>query len=146
MMRRRTLLAGMLAVLPLVASPALAKSPPKEGEQKEKKDKEKPAPLPQAANGERYIKLPPIVLELWDRNGVFHLSSVDFVLIASDDTKLAEKNLSDKMRKVLNGISYEEYTATNPAPFMKDTMLDLIRKQPGGEKVKEVLISKMLFR
>ncbi len=137
-MKRRTVLAG-LVLFPLAAA----------AEDKKKEDKKKDSkggPLPIPAKGQRYARLPTIALELWDGYGNFHLSTVDLLLLVPEEAKISEKVVSDKMRKVLNGIPYEEYMSGNPAPMIKATMLELVRKEPGGEQTIEVLISKMLFR
>ncbi len=110
-----------------------------------KKEKDKPGQLPIPGKGERYARLPTIVLELWDKLGNFHMSSLDLLLLP-DDAKCPEKQLSDKMRKALAAVSYEEYMGANPAPTIKSSMLALARKEPGCETIKDVLISKMLFR
>lgn len=141
MIGRRALLAALL-LLPLAAR-AEQKDKKKEKEDKKKEGK---GPLPIPAKGERYARLPTIALELWDSYGNFHLSTVDLLLLVPEEAKFAEKAVADKMRKVLNGIPYEEYMSSNPAPMIKATMLDLVRKEPGMEGTKEVLISKMLFR
>lgn len=141
MIGRRLVLAGLLT-LPLAAR-AEEKDKKKEKEDKKKEGK---GPLPIPAKGERYARLPTIALELWDSYGNFHLSTVDLLLLVPEEAKFAEKSISDKMRKVLNAIPYEEYMSSNPAPMIKATMLDLVRKEPGMEMTKEVLISKMLFR
>jgi hypothetical protein len=120
---------------------------PKKEEKKEKKEKkEKEGPPPSPGKGERYIRLPSISLELYDKLGNFHLSSVDLMLLAPEEAKMPEKKIAEKMGKVLNVIPYEEYMKGNPAPLIKSMMLDLVRKEPGGEGVREVLIYKMLFR
>ena len=137
-MKRRALLAALL-VFPMAA---LAEEKKKE----DKKKEGKAAPLPIPAKGERYARIPTIALELWDGYGNFHLSTVDLILLVPEEAKFSEKVISDKMRKVLNGIPYEEYMSSNPAPMIKASMLELVRKEPGCEQTKDVLISKMLFR
>lgn len=137
-MKRRALLAA-LVLFPLTAA----------AEEKKKEDKKKEAksgPLPIPAKGQRYARIPTIALELWDGYGNFHLSTVDLLLLVPEEAKFSEKVISDKMRKTLNGIPYEEYMSGNPAPMIKATMLELVRKEPGCEQTIDVLIAKMLFR
>jgi hypothetical protein len=137
-MKRRVLVAAFI-LFPLAA---IAEDKKKEDKKKEGKS----APLPIPAKGQRYARLPTIALELWDGYGNFHLSTVDLLLLVPEDAKFSDKVISDKMRKVLNGIPYEEYMSSNPAPMIKATMLELVRKEPGCEQAIDVLISKMLFR
>lgn len=141
-MKRRAVLAALLA---LPASALAAEK--KDDKKKEDKKKEgKGAPLPIPTKGQRYARIPTIALELWDGYGNFHLSTVDLLLLVPEEAKFSEKAISDKMRKALNGIPYEEYMASNPAPMIKASMLELVRKEPGCEQTIDVLIAKMLFR
>jgi hypothetical protein len=140
MLRRRFL--STLAAAFLLAPAAFAA----EKKDEKKKDDKKPAQLPIPGKGERYIRLPTIVLELWDRDGNFRMSSVDLLLLVAEDAKLAEKALAEKMKRTLNATPYEEYMRANPAPMIKATMLDLAKKEPGGDKIKDLLINKMIFR
>jgi hypothetical protein len=143
-MKRRSFLSGLLLALPVSATAAEKKDDKKKEKEDKKKDGKGPLPIP--AKGERYARIPTIALELWDGYGNFHLSTVDLLLLVPEEAKFSEKLISDKMRKVLNGIPYEEYMNGNPAPMIKATMLELVRKEPGCEQTKEVLIAKMLFR
>jgi hypothetical protein len=144
MMRRRLFI--LLALAAAGAPSSLRASEKKDDKKKDDKKDKKGGPLPIPAKGERYARIPTIALELWDGYGNFHLSTVDLLLLVPDEAKFSEKVLADKMRRVLNGIPYEEYMSANPAPMIKATMLELVRKEPGCEQTKEVLISKMLFR
>jgi hypothetical protein len=138
-MKRRALLAALF-LFPVAAAVA------EEKKKEDKKKDNKPGPLPIPAKGERYARIPTIALELWDGYGNFHLSTVDLILLVPEEAKFSEKVISDRMRKVLNGIPYEEYMSGNPAPMIKASMLELVRKEPGCEQTKDVLIAKMLFR
>lgn len=141
MLRRRFV--ATLAVSMIMASSAALASEKKDDKKKEDK---KPSQLPVPGKGQRYVRLPTIVLELWDRDGNFRMSSVDLLLLVTEDAKLAEKALADKMKRALNATPYEEYMRANPAPMIKASMLDLARKEPGGDKILDLLISKMIFR
>ncbi|CAA7626216.1 hypothetical protein [Magnetospirillum sp. SS-4] len=146
-MLRRHVIALLALALAAPAAIAAESSDAKKEEKKKKNDeKKKASQLPIPAKGERYIRLPTIVLELWDRDGNFRMSSVDLLLLVAEDAKLSEKALSEKMKRTLNATPYEEYMRSNPAPMIKATMLDLARKEPGGDKIKDLLISKMIFR
>ncbi len=142
-MLRRHVISGLAALL---FSSALCPAMASEKKDEKKKEDKKPNQLPIPGKGQRYVRLPTIVLELWDKDGNFRMSSVDLLLLVHEDAKLAEKTLSEKMKRQLNSTPYEEYMAANPAPMIKATMLDLARKEPGGEKIIDLLISKMLFR
>ncbi|MDO8608182.1 MAG: hypothetical protein Q7R40_16730 [Phaeospirillum sp.] len=140
MLRRRFVVALSAAL----AMPPAAFAAEKKDEKK--KEDKKPSQLPVPAKGQRYVRLPTIVLELWDRDGNFRMSSVDLLLLVTEDAKLAEKALADKMKRTLNATPYEEYMRANPAPMIKASMLDLARKEPGGDKILDLLINKMIFR
>lgn len=125
-MRRRTLLrlAAALPWLVIARRPAAAQKPK-----------------------ERYAKLGPMALELWDAGGTFHLVSMDLVLVVVPvEAKPPSKDVVDSIKRALLTVSYEEYVATNPAPIIKSLALEAVRAQPGGEFVTEVLIAKMMFR
>lgn len=140
-MLRRFFLATFAAAL---AAPLAALAAEKKDDKK--KDDKKPGQLPIPGKGERYVRLPTIVLELWDKDGNFRMSSVDLLLLVAEDAKLAEKALAEKMKRTLNATPYEEYMRSNPAPMIKATMLELAKKEPGGDKIKDLLINKMIFR
>ncbi|WP_155801666.1 hypothetical protein [Magnetospirillum molischianum] len=133
-MRRRTFVLTALAALAPLA--ALAE------EKKEKKNDRLPIP----AKGDKYVRLPTMALELYDKAGQYHMSSIDLILQVSEEAKFSEKHLSDKMRMAFNVIPFEEYAQGNPAPMVKSLALEIARKEPGSELTRDVLISKMLFR
>ena len=140
-----TALAGFALAQPLRPARANEHGGDEKKDEKKKDDK-KPGQLPIPAKGQRYARLPTIVLELWDKLGNFHMSSIDLLLLVPEEAKFSDKVIADKMRKALNAIPYEEYMAANPAPMVKASMLDLVRKEPGAEQTIDVLIAKMLFR
>lgn len=99
-----------------------------------------------AEEKDRFAKVPPVVLELYDEKGIFHLCVIELVLQMPEKGKVSEKVLAEKMQKVLNAIPYEDYVKSNPAPLIKSMALDMVRKEPGGTDVKEVLIKNIVFR
>lgn len=133
MHRRTFILTALVALSPLAA---------RAEEKKEKKTDRLPIP----AKGDRYVRLPTMALELYDKAGQYHMSSIDLILQVPDEAKFSEKHLSDKMRMAFNVIPYEEYAQANPAPMVKSLALEIARKEPGSETTRDVLISKMLFR
>ena len=133
MHRRLLLLSALAAALPFSLHAE---------EKKEKKQERLPTPGP----GERYIKLPPIPLELYDRYGGYHMAMIELIVHAAQEAKVSEKKLSDKIKMAFNVIPYEEYTKGNPSPMMKATALDIARKEYGDTLIRDVLIAKMLFR
>ena len=70
----------------------------------------------------------------------------DLLLLVTEEAKVSEKPLAEKMRRELNATPYEEYMASNPAPMIKASMLDLARKEVGADKVIDLLINKLIFR
>ncbi|SEH27742.1 hypothetical protein [Magnetospirillum fulvum] len=134
-MHRRSFLLATLATL--LAPVALRAE-----EKKEKKNDRLPVPV----KGDRYVRLPTMALELYDKAGQYHMSSIDLILQVPEEAKFSEKHLSDKMRMAFNVIPYEEYARANPAPMVKSLALEIARKEPGTEMTRDVLISKMLFR
>ncbi len=146
-MLRRRFVAAVAALLLAPAASAWAEGH-EGGEKKDdkKKDDKKPGQLPTPGKGQRYVRLPTIVLELWDKDGNFRMSSIDLLLLVTEDAKIADKPLAEKMKRALNATPYEEYMRANPAPMIKASMLDLARKEAGADKVLDLLINKMIFR
>ena len=142
--RSAAALAAGLALALALAAPAWAESggaPKPEGKTEKKNDK-----LAPPAKGERYARLPTIVLELWDRAGTYHYSTIDLILQVPEEAKFSEKKVSDAIKRMLNTIPFEEYAQANPAPMIKAMVLERVRQEPGCEMARDVLISKMLFR
>jgi hypothetical protein len=93
----------------------------------------------------RYNKLPAVAVELWDQNGIFHQVVAELLLVMPEDAKVA-KGLHEKIQRVLSVISYEEFVRSNPAALIKSMALEVVRKEPDGDKIQEVLISRLVMR
>jgi hypothetical protein len=146
-LRPIVLAAALVAAFGLVLPPPAAFAEEHGGgEKKEEKKDKKNEKLAPPAVGERYARLPTIALELWDKEGAYHMSTVDLILQVPEESKFSEKKISEVVRKALNVIPYEEYSRANPAPMIKSLVLDRVRQEPGCEQTKDVLISKLLFR
>lgn len=93
----------------------------------------------------RYNKLPAVAVELWDQNGIFHQVVAELLLVMPEDAKV-EKGLHEKIQRVLSVIAYEDFVRSNPAALIKSMALEVVRKEPGGDLVQEVLISRLVMR
>ncbi|MCR6629243.1 MAG: hypothetical protein NVV74_03860 [Magnetospirillum sp.] len=119
---RRAVLAALLALAPLGAHAAEGGEPT-----------------------EFYVKMPGIVVEFWDADGLFHAVNMDLSAVFPAQTSL-NKKVSDKIAQTLSAMPWEEFSRGNPAATIKAVALDVLRKDPSGEKAKEVLVLKLLLR
>jgi hypothetical protein len=120
---RRTVLGALLALVPLSARAAGGGG----------------------GNGEFYVKLPSIVLEFWDTNGVFHSVNMDLTAVFPVQSSVS-KQVGEKISQSLSAMSWEEFSRGNPAATVKAVALDILRKDPTGEKALEVLVIKLMLR
>lgn len=94
---------------------------------------------------ENYVKLPTVNVEFWDEQGIFHMVVVDASVVAPERVKL-EKSLGSVLSQALAAMTWEEFSRGNPAATVKAIILDQVRKQPGAEKVQEVLLARLVIR
>jgi hypothetical protein len=95
--------------------------------------------------GEVYVKLPSIVIEFWDGNGVFHAVNMELTAVFPAQASV-NKKISEKIGQNLSAMSWEEFSQGNPAATVKAVALDILRKDPSGEKAIEVLVIKLMMR
>ncbi|CAA7622631.1 hypothetical protein [Magnetospirillum sp. UT-4] len=123
MIARRALLLAA-ALLPLAAGPAAAAS----------------------KGGPAYAKIGSIVVEFWDQNGLFHVVNADLTAVLISPEAKLDKRIAEKITHALSAMSWEEFSTGNPASTLKAIALDIVRKEPGGELVAEVLVVKLMLR
>jgi hypothetical protein len=102
--------------------------------------------VPPPPKGSFYTKLPTIQAEMYDSEGVFHAFVIDLLLVFPEEAKTLSKTVGDRIRKQLVVIPYEEYNQGNPVPLIKAIAQDTVRKDPGGDKLQEVLVLRLLMR
>lgn len=108
------------------------------------------APLPAMASGskegaETYVKLPSIVLEFWDENGLFHTVNMDLAAVFPAQASV-NKKVAQEITKTLSAMTWEEFSRGNPAATIKSVALDMVRKDPTGATCTEVLVIKLMMR
>lgn len=119
---RRALLAGLAALpMPVLAQPAWA------------------------ADKETFVKLQPIALEFWDQAGIFHMVNMDLSVVFVGEGKI-DKVVGDKIAQALSAMPWEEFIKGNPAATIKAVAFDIIKKEKGGDKAREVLVIKLMTR
>lgn len=96
-------------------------------------------------NGEFFVKLPSIVIEFWDENGVFHPVNMELTAVFHEQTSL-NKKVGDRIAHSLSAMPWEEFSRGNPAATVKAVALDVLRQDPTGQKAVEVLVVKLLMR
>ncbi|MBC7906810.1 MAG: hypothetical protein H7Y60_08710 [Rhodospirillaceae bacterium] len=92
-----------------------------------------------------YAKLPTIVVEFWDANGIFHIVNMDLTVVFPGQASL-NKKIVDRIAAKLSAMTWEEFSKGNPAATIKAVALDILRKDPSTVKATEVLVGKLLLR
>lgn len=95
---------------------------------------------------EFYLPLPPIVLEFWDKDGLFHLVNMELVIVTTQENAPINKAVAERIQRELAAIPWDNYVRDNPAPMIKGMALAVVKKEPAGEMAREILIRKLLFR
>ena len=127
MLPRRALMAALLAAPALLAvAPARASGGGGKG-------------------AEIYVKLPSIVLEYWDADGLFHAVNIELTAVFAEQTSI-NKKVGVEISRTLSAMAWEEFSRGNPAATIKAVALDAVRKDPAGAKCLEVLVIKLMIR
>lgn len=95
--------------------------------------------------GEIYVKLPSVVLEFWDADGMFHAVNIELTAVFAEQTSI-NKKVGLEINRTLSSMSWEEFSRGNPAATIKAVALDAVRKDPAGAKCLEVLVIKLMIR
>lgn len=106
-------------------------------------------PRPAAAKPERtefYAPMQPVTVEFWDREGLFHLVNIDLVVVFPKEGMKVPNKVSDLIAKRLSVLPWEEFARDNPALLIKRVALDVLRAEPGGADIKDVLIARLMLR
>jgi hypothetical protein len=96
--------------------------------------------------GENFAKLPTIVVEFWDADGIFHVVNMDLTVVFPVQTASINKKIVDRIAANLSAMPWEEFAKGNPAATVKAVALDALRKDPTTDKATEVLVGKLLLR
>jgi hypothetical protein len=97
------------------------------------------------ARADTYVKLPTVFLEMWDQLGIFHFANLDLVIVTTGPFSVS-KELPGKIQRALQSLPYETLSRDDSPETIKSVVMDLIRKEPGGDSAKAVLIATFLFR
>ena len=122
-LRRRAILAALLT---LGAAPAVAAGGGGKG-------------------GEVYVKLPGIVIEYWDAQGLFHTVNMELTAVFPLQVSL-NKKVSQDIAHTLSAMTWEDFSRGNPAATVKAVALDAVRKDPAGANCLEVLVIRLMMR
>lgn len=122
---RRALLAALLALPPLAAARGAGGGGGKAAE--------------------TFVKLPAIMLEFWDEQGLFHTVNLELAAVFPGPASINKKVAQD-ISHALSSMPWEEFSHGNPAATIKSVALDAVRKDPGGGACQEVLVVKLMMR
>ncbi|OAN55380.1 hypothetical protein [Magnetospirillum moscoviense] len=97
---------------------------------------------------ETYVKLQSVNLEFWDQDGLFHMVILELTAVYPLEVKDAklDKKVAEKVTHAMASMAWEEFNRGNPAATAKAITLDIIRKEPGGDKCIDVLINRLVIR
>jgi hypothetical protein len=94
---------------------------------------------------ETFVKLPSIVLEFWDEQGIFHSVNMELTAVFPAQASI-NKKIAQEIGHTLSAMTWEEFSRGNPAATIKAVALDAVRKDPGGATCSEVLVIKLMMR
>lgn len=108
------------------------------------------APLAAQASGggkgtEFFVKMPNVVLEFWDAEGLFHTVLVELTAVFPVQASL-NKKIAQQITHTLSAMPWEEFSRGNPAATIKGVALDIVRKDPTGAACTEVLLVRLVMR
>ncbi|MBI5164841.1 MAG: hypothetical protein HY985_13175 [Magnetospirillum sp.] len=103
-------------------------------------------PAGAADAGPYFYKVQPMQVEMWDKEGLFHLVVIDIQVEFPEQPKSLNKTVSERIVKAIQVLPYEELVKVNPATVIKALALDVIRRDKGGEQADEVRIIRLMFR
>lgn len=95
--------------------------------------------------GETFVKLPSIVLEFWDEQGLFHTVNMELTAVFPVQASV-NKKVAHEISSTLSAMTWEDFSRGNPAATIKAVALDAVRKDPGGANCSEVLVIKLMMR
>ena len=105
------------------------------------------APVPGHAGegGGGYQKIDNLVLEMWDKNGIFHTLVLQMQAYFPERPQMP-KGLGDKIKREIEKIPYEELKKPDGADRIKAITKTILEADPGSAAVQDVLIQKMFFQ
>lgn len=96
---------------------------------------------------EFYAQMPPISLEFWDKDGLFHMVNVSLTIVFDKQGMKATKLMGDKIAQALSSMPWEEFKDGNPAVTIKNTAYDIVKADAkAGPSATDVLIIKLMVR
>ena len=94
---------------------------------------------------EIFVKLQPVMLEVWDDFGVFHQITIEMQAVTPLQINIP-KSVSLKIKQTLQAVPFIELEKGESSPMIKKTAIDLVHAQPGCEGVTEILITKIMVK
>jgi len=95
--------------------------------------------------GEIFVKMQPVMLEMWDDYGVFHQISIEMMVVSPVQITIP-KTVSTKIKQTLQALPFIEIEKGESSAMIKKTALDFIHAQPGCGGATEILITKIMVK
>jgi hypothetical protein len=105
------------------------------------------APVPGRAEegGGGYQKIDNLVVEMWDKNGIFHTLVLQMQAYFPERPQMP-KGLGEKIKREIEKVPYEELKKPEGAERIKEITKSILLADPGSAKVQDVLIQKIFFQ
>jgi hypothetical protein len=95
--------------------------------------------------GGGFQKLDNLVIEMWDKNGVFHTLVLQMQAYFPERPQMP-KGLGELLKRQIQMIPYEELKKPEGADRIKEITKETLKEDPGSDKVQDILIMKMFFQ
>ena len=92
-----------------------------------------------------YQKLDNLVVEMWDKQGNFHMLVAKMQAYFPSRPNMA-KGLGEKMKHKIQAIPYEEFRKPGGTELLKSVVKSVLLEDPGSEKVEDVYVISLSYQ
>ena len=92
-----------------------------------------------------YQKLDNLVIEMWDKDGNFHMMVAKMQAYFPSRPNMA-KGLGEKMKHKIQAIPYEEFRKPGGTELLKSVVKSVLLEDPGSEKVEDVFVIALSYQ
>ena len=95
--------------------------------------------------GGGFQKLDNLIVEMWDKEGNFHMLVAKTQAYFPAKPNLA-KGIGIKIKHRIQAVPYEEFRKPGGTQLLKDLIKEIIAAEPGSENVEEILIMSLSYQ
>ena len=92
-----------------------------------------------------YQKLPNMVVEMWDKQGNFHMLICKMQAYFPSRPNMA-KDLGEKIKHKIQAVPYEEFRKPGGTEMLKELVKSALEDDPGSENVEDVYIMTLAYQ